>query len=259
MQEVIRFNEAIDQAVAESVGYFHAHVERARNLLLGMLGHDMRTPLSAIVTTASYLKILNAGEQVSAAAQCLIRSGASIQALLDDLVDFNRSSLGLGLKVVTADIDLADAVADELEQLRGAYPDRQIELTVTGDSHGHWDAARSKQILRNLVSNAVHHGSPGAPVRVTLVGDEAEVVLEVANLGTDIDPVVRSRIFEPLSRGLAQSGSDRDLDGLGLGLFIVREIADAHGGDVDVRSAGGETIFAVRLPRRPEAATLEAR
>ena len=115
VEDMIRFNEAIDQGVAESVGHFHGEVERARNLLLGMLGHDMRSPLSTILATSSYLAALNAGENVSAAAARLIRSGKSMQALLDDLVDFNRTKLGLGIKVVPFDIDLAVPVAEELE------------------------------------------------------------------------------------------------------------------------------------------------
>jgi signal transduction histidine kinase len=115
VEDVIRFNEAIDQAIAESVGFFHAYEERARNLLLGMLGHDMRNPLNSIVTTATYLAALNAGEEVSVAAKRLIRGGKSIQVLLDDLVDFNRSKLGLGINVVPSDIDIAAVVAEELE------------------------------------------------------------------------------------------------------------------------------------------------
>lgn len=105
VEDVIRFNEAIDQAVAESVGHFHAQVERTRNLFLGMLGHDMRSPLQTIQATAARLAALNAGDQVSAAAARLIRSGAAMQALLDDLVDFNRARLGLGIRVVPSDLD----------------------------------------------------------------------------------------------------------------------------------------------------------
>lgn len=250
VEEIIRFNEAIDQAVAESVGHFHKHVERGRNLLLGMLGHDMRTPLNAIVTTASYLAALRASDQVSVAAERLIRSGASIQTLLDDLVDFNRTSLGLGFKVVPADIDLAAEVADELEQLRGAYHDRQIELATTGDCRGYWDAGRLKQLLRNLVSNAIKYGSPDAPIRVALIGEDAEVRLEVTNSGPAIDSSVRTLMFDPLSRGPVPAGSDEAPGSLGLGLFIVREIVQAHGGEVDALSGEGETTFAVRLPRR---------
>jgi signal transduction histidine kinase len=250
MEDLIRFNEAIDQAVAESVGHFNAQVERARNLLLGMLGHDMRSPLDTILMTASHLAALNAGEQVSLAAARLIRSGASMHALLDDLVDFNRTKLGLGLKVVPSDIDLASVVADEVEQLRGAHPNRRIELAATGDTRGRWDGARLQQLLRNLVSNAIMYGSPNTPVRVALRGEEAGVRLEVTNSGPTIDPSALSQIFDPLKRGSAQCDSHDARGGLGLGLFIVREIAEAHGGEVEVRSDGGETTLAVRLPRR---------
>jgi signal transduction histidine kinase len=250
VEDVIRFNEAIDQAVAESVSYFHKHVEQARNLLLGMLGHDMRSPLNSIVTTASYLAALNAGEQVSAAAQRVIRSGASIKSLLDDLVDFNRTSLGLGVRIVPSDIDLAAEVADELEQLRGAYPDRQIELAVTGDNHGCWDGARLKQMLRNLVSNAINYGSPDMPVRVALRGQAAEVRLEVTNSGSPIDPSAVTEMFHPLQRGPAKDYRRDPRSSLGLGLFIVGEIAKAHGGKIEVQSDEGETTFVVRLPRR---------
>lgn len=255
VEDVIRFNEAIDQAVAESVGHFHAQVERARNLLLGMLGHDMRSPLQAIQATASGLAALSAGEQVSSAAARLIRSGAAMQALLDDLVDFNRTRLGLGIRVVPSDMDLAPAVADELEQLRGAHPGRQIELAATGDNCGRWDGARLQQLLRNLVSNAIRYGSPDTPVRVALRGGEADVRLEVTNRGPTIEPSDLSQIFDPLKRGSARGDSHDVRSGLGLGLFIVREIARAHGGEVQVRSGGGETTFAVRLPRRAGSAS----
>lgn len=171
-----------------------------------------------------------------------------MQALLDDLVDFNRTSLGLGIKVVPSDVDLAVPVADELEQLRGAHPHRRIELTATGDCRGQWDSRRVQQALRNLVSNAVTYGAPDTSVRVTLRGEEADILLEVTNSGPPIAPAALSEIFDPLKRGVARVDRD-DRGSLGLGLFIVREIARAHGGEAEVRSDGGETTFAVRLPR----------
>jgi signal transduction histidine kinase len=247
-EEIIRFNEAIDQAVAESVGHFHAQVERARNLLLGMLGHDMRSPLGTILATASYLAALNAGEQISAASARLIRSGKSMQALLDDLADFNRTNLGLGIKVVPSDVDLTVPVAAELEQLRGAHPHRRIDLAVTGDCRGQWDGVRLQQSVRNLVSNAIKYGAPDTPIRVALRGEEADILLEVTNSGPPIAPSALRELFDPLKRGVARVDRD-DRDSLGLGLFIVREIARAHGGEAEVRSDGGETTFAVRLPR----------
>lgn len=249
--DIIRFNEAIDQAVAESVGHFHAQVERARNLLLGMLGHDMRSPLSTIVSTATFLVALNAGGQVSAAAARLIRSGASMQALLDDLVDFNRTRLGLGIRVVPSDIDLAAMAADEVEQLRGAHPNRRIELAVAGDCHGRWDGPRVQQALRNLVSNAIKYGTPGAPVRVALRRGDADIRLEVTNSGAPIDPSALGELFDPLKRGVARE----DRESLGLGLFIVREIAQAHGGEAWAQCDGSETTFALRLPCRNADAT----
>ncbi|HKV06641.1 MAG TPA: sensor histidine kinase [Thermoanaerobaculia bacterium] len=248
-EDMIRFNEAIDQAVAESVGHFHRTVEGYRNLLLGMLGHDMRTPLNAIVITASYLSALNAGEEVSEASARLIRSGSSMQALLDDLTDFNRTNLGLGLKVVPSDVDLAKAADDELEQLRAAYPDRRIEFAASGDTCGRWDAARVQQILRNLVSNAIQYGSPDMPVHVNLRGEPSGALLEVRNSG-HIDPSEVPQIFDPLKRGAAERASHEAQDGLGLGLFIVREIAKAHGGEVHARCEGEQTTFAVSLPRQ---------
>jgi signal transduction histidine kinase len=245
---VIRFDEAIDQAIAESVAYFEAQQERTRNLLLGMLGHDMRTPLNSIVVTASYLAALNAGAEVSTAAERLIKGGASMKALLDDLMDFNRTKLGLGVKVTRSDVDLAAELADEVEQLLGAYPGLRIELTVAGRTHGRWDGGRLRQVLRNLVCNAHQYGSQDSPVHVSLRGEEEELWLEVTNRGPSIDPSALNQIFDPLKRACTQDDTDAST-GLGLGLFIVREIVGAHGGEVTVRCADGETAFAVRLPQ----------
>lgn len=255
LDDVIRFNEAIDQAVGDSVGFFNAEVEQARNLLLGMLGHDMRSPLNTILMTASYLAGLNSGEEVSAAASRLIRSGASMKALLDDLVDFNRTKLGLGINISLADADLATLFADELEQLRGAYPSRQLELEVVGDTWGQWDGARLQQALRNLITNALKYGSASSPVRVVLTSEEAEVRLEVTNRGAAIEQSALERIFDPLERGLPHVESRLPDDGIGLGLYIVREIARAHGGRVGARSGGGETVFEVWLPRQHQGAS----
>jgi signal transduction histidine kinase len=249
MEDVIRFNEAIDQAVAESVGHFHCQVEQARNLLLGMLAHDMRSPLGTILTTASHLAGLNAGEQVSSAAARMVRSGESIRALLEDLVDFNRTTLGVGIPVRPTEADLAVPTAQEVDQLRGAYPGRRIELAVSGDCRGCWDAKRLQQALRNLVSNAVHYGAPDRPIRVALRGEESELRLEVTNSGAHFETATLEQMFDPLKRGAVRQDPDES-GSLGLGLFIVREVARAHGGDVEVRSNRGETTFAVRVPRR---------
>ena len=248
-EDTIRFNEAIDQALAESIALFSSEVDRARNLFLGMLGHDMRTPLQAIQMTASYLGALNAGEKVSQAASRLINSGGRMQALLDDLVEFNRIKLGLGIAVHPAIFDVAALFADELGELRAAYPGRQLELQATGQTRSFVDGARVQRLLGNLVVNALKYGAPEAPVHVVLTADDAGVRFEVRNSGLALDPLTLEQLFEPLKRGAQQEDRYSRDGSLGLGLYIAREIARAHGGEIEARSENTETVFAVRLPR----------
>jgi len=248
MQDVIRFNEAIDQALAESVGDFSLAVEKGRNLLLGMLGHDMRSPLSVIVTTAGYLTKLNAGQEVSVAAARLISSGARIQALVTDLVDFSRSQLGVGFNVVPATVDLAKVFCDEVELQLAANPGRQITLEARGNVVGHWDGNRIHQVLGNLVSNAVQYGSTDTPIKITLDGDAEHLRFRVANQGTSIPTQLLDKIFEPMARGVHTDSLRTDAN-LGLGLYIAREIVRAHNGTITVRSDEKETVFNVDLPR----------
>ena len=249
LEDVMRFNEAIDQALAESIGAFTEQVDRGRNLLLGMLGHDMRSPLQTMEMTASYLSALNAGTDISEAASRLINSGIRMKALLDDLLDFNRTKLGLGINIVPANVDLAVAFAEELDLLRAAHPNQIVELDVVGNSRGCWDGRRLQQLLGNLVLNAIKYGNQGAPVRVSVIGEEAELRFEVRNSGPTIDPAVLKQIIDPLKRGAQQETSSDREGSLGLGLFIAREIVKAHGGEISARGEDTETVFAVRLPR----------
>lgn len=250
LDDIIRFNEAIDQALAESIDFFSTQVDQARNLLLGMLGHDLRTPLQSIRMTAHYLAALNAGDKVSEAASRLINSGARMKALLDDLLDFNRTKLGLGIDIARTHIDLGVVFTDQVAELRGAHPDHPVELEVRGNCRGMWDARRLEQLLANLVANAMKYGTPQALVRVVVTGEEKEVRIDVINEGHAIDPAILGQMFEPLSRGAHPASPDGSL---GLGLYIAQEIATGHGGKITARSAGSETTFTVRLPRFPMA------
>ena len=133
----IRFNEAIDQALAESIGILQRRTStRARNLLIGMLSHDLRSPLQTIQMTAKALQALNAHGEAGLAAGRLVRSGARMQKLLDDLIDFNRTEFGLGIPVSPRWCNLGEVCADEMEQVRAAYPGRGIQLEVVGDCNG---------------------------------------------------------------------------------------------------------------------------
>ena len=250
VHEVIRFNEAIDQAIAESISRFTVQTEQTRNFFFGMLGHDMRSPLSAIKMSAEYLSKLNAGENISAAALRIVRSGTRMQALLNDLLDFNRTRFGLGINVDPTEIDLAVVFANEVQQLQAAHPDAQIDLATTGKVLGFWDEHRLGQLLNNLVGNALKYGNRDTPVRVELDGRTTEVVFKVRNQGPRIEPAFLSQIFDPLKRGTESEVSSGRDGSLGLGLYISRGIATAHGGDITVKSDEGETVFSVRLPRR---------
>lgn len=249
--DVMRFNEAIDQGLAESVTLFHEQEKRSRDLFLGMLGHDLRSPAQAITLIARTFDRLSVDAKVSDAVASLRRCGESITALLNDLGDFNRTMLGDGIVLHRADADLAALFTTEVDLQRQAHPGARIELQVEGDVAGRWDAVRLQQVLRNLISNAIQHGTEGTPVTVKLKGSGSTVDFEVRNHGARIAASSYEEIFHPLRRGPSHDCQAPETRSLGLGLFIVREVVVGHGGKVEVRSADGETVFAVCLPRTP--------
>jgi signal transduction histidine kinase len=247
--DMVRFNEAIDQAIAESVAFFNAQIEKERNLLLGMLGHDMRGPLQVIQLTARHLAKADAATDVHTAAARLLKSSASLKVLLDDLLDFNRTKLGLGITISPAPVNLSEAFLAEIEQLRVAHPGRSIAFETNGDVSGVWDINRLNQLLGNLVVNAIKYGAFSSPVRILLDGSPTEVRFAVHNHGPKIDEPLLGQIFEPLKRGTDNQFLSGSEGGFGLGLYIAREIALAHHGDISAKSDENETVFTVRLPR----------
>jgi signal transduction histidine kinase len=250
MEDVQRFNEAIDQALMESVAFFSQEVERARNLFLAIVGHDLRNPLDTIQITANYLSKVRVEGATAEAVGRILRSSARIRTLLDDLLDYNRAALGKSISVSIAEVDLAEMCATEVDALRSAHDARLIRFHASGDLRGTWDAARIQQLLSNLVQNALDYGAPSEAVEVRATGKEHEVMLSVHNRGPAIPPETMARIFEPLTRGDLDHERTNSNRHLGLGLFISRQIARAHGGDIQVRSDEYETVFSVRLPRR---------
>ena len=252
-EDIGRFNEAIDQAIAESVAYFSSEVDRWRAVFLGVLGHDLRGPLNAVLLTSRLLSMLSEGTPASEHTSRLIRSGERMRQLLDDLLDYSRGSLDVGIPISRTTTDLAAVSQEEIELLRAALPAATIELVTQGSTLGSWDPSRIKQIVSNLVTNAAKYGERGGTVLVKLLGEDKEVRLSVENSGPAIPAEIRDALFEPLRRGATpETGSERE--NLGLGLFIVRQVALAHGGDVVVDSVGGRTVFTVTLPRAVGAA-----
>jgi signal transduction histidine kinase len=144
---------------------------------------------------------------------------------------------------------LAEAFLAEIEQLRVAYPGRSIALEANGDASGVWDINRLNQLLGNLVANAIKYGAFGSPVRIVLNGLPTEVRFAVHNHGSKIEESMLAQIFEPLKRGSDNQFVSGSEGSFGLGLYIAREIAMAHHGDISAKSNENETVFAVRLPK----------
>lgn len=251
LEDLTRFNEAVDQAIAESLQVFVAEVDKARDLFLGMLGHDLRGPLSTIANSAALeLRTRPADSQRAAV---ILRSVAQMKALLDDLVEYTRHRLGSGLAIEPAHLQLDQFVRETLDEIAAVSGGRALQLEAAGNLQVEWDARRVHQALSNLVFNALKYGLPDAPIRIRLDGSrEDEVVLAVQNTGKPIPKRLLPTLFDPLVRAEGEDwGADSPVAGanLGLGLYVVREIATAHGGTVDVASDDSATCFELRLPR----------
>jgi len=249
-EDVMRFNEAVDQAIAESVDFYSKEVDRGRHLFLGILGHDLRSPLTVIQLTARHLSQIRSDEVVSKAAQRLIDGGARMEALLDDLFDYSRATMQFGIAISPTNTDLGVICAKLLDEVKAARPDRTVTLEITGDARGVWDAKRLHQALGNLVLNALDHGRSPQPVRVQVIGSLQGAAVSVINEGDAIPPSVLLTMFDPLRRGSAERETQPSSKHLGLGLYIAREIAKAHGGEIDATSNERQTVFTVHLPKQ---------
>jgi PAS domain S-box-containing protein len=226
----------------------HQRIEFEQQLV-GIVSHDLRNPLSAILTSASLMLRREeiASWQAKAAAR-IVSSTERAHRMIRDLLDFTQARMGGGIPVVPAPLDLHELAQQVVEEARAAHPERDIQVVASGDGRGQWDSDRMAQVLSNILGNALRYGAQGTPVRVETLGEEREVVLHVHNAGTPIAPELLPRLFEPLQRGESKLG--RSERSIGLGLYIVRQLILAHGGTVEVRSTAEEgTTFTVRLPR----------
>jgi PAS domain S-box-containing protein len=219
--------------------------------ILAIVSHDIRDPLNTIQLAARVLSMTSATESTGAKqAQVVIRAVHRIQHIVDDLLDLSRQREGSGIAVERKSADLRAMCEHIIGELEAIAPDREITLDCQADGKGRWDEQRILQAISNLASNAVRHGKPGSPVRLRLTGDDERVVVEVRNEGSIREDLL-PRIFEPFRSGRQHGGRG---EGLGLGLFIAKAIAAAHGGGLEVESALGETTFRLVLPRGAPAA-----
>ena len=249
LDDVTRFNEAIDQAIAESITRYTDDIERSKERFLAILGHDLRSPLSAIIASGAFM--LEAGELQEPNLTLVSRIATSarrMNQMVADLLDFTRTRFGDSIPIVRAETDVRRVIHDVVSEVAASYPRSTLQVETGGDLRGQWDAARLTQALTNLVANAVHHGSDKSPVKVAARGERNDVVISVANEGPVIPEKDRDQLFEAMKH--ARGDGARDRRHLGLGLYIVDKIVAAHGGSIDVQSSRQEgTSFTVHLPR----------
>ena len=247
----MRAHELADEAEAararaeENQRELHA-VAELREMFIGVVGHDLRTPLGSIVISAGML--LERGHlddrDLEAVAR-IIRSSQRMTQMISQLLDLTQARLGGGLPIERKPTDLREVFRNVVEQFEAA-----ILPEVEGDVTGHWDPDRLGQALSNLVRNAIEYATPGTAVSVKASADGADIVVEVSNQGDAIPADLLPVIFEPFRRERQREKSATG--NLGLGLYIAHQIVLSHRGALDGRSVGGTTTFVMRLPRGDE-------
>ena len=237
---------ALEQALAEQ-----KKSEELREQLIGIVGHDLRSPLSSVIMGADLMlkrgMLHDADAKVTAR---IARSAERMAKIISQLLDFTRSRLGAGMRIEPRPADLAEICAEVIAEAETTHPDHSLIFEADPDMRGVWDGERLAQVVSNLVGNAIAHGKADGAVSVLLRDQGDSVTLSVHNQGPAIPAEVLPAIFDPF-RGQARRAS-RNSDGLGLGLFICRELVAAHRGEISVQSTEeAGTTFTVRLPRQP--------
>jgi signal transduction histidine kinase len=237
------------QVVAAVVVVTDVSLGAGQRETLGIVGHDLRNPLAAIRMTAQLLGKPDemASERRLVLSKRILTSSSRMDAIVKSLLDFAKAKAGALVKLEREPVDLAALAARVIEEQTANLTGRSIELRTTGDVTGQWDPGRLEQIIGHLITNAVRHGAEGVSV-MTLTGGPDGVEVAIQSGGPAIPAELLSRVFDPFQTGPRPPGTPRR--SIGLGLFVVKELATAHGGQVSVRSSEGEgTRFTVTLPR----------
>ncbi len=247
-EEMIRFNEAIDQGLTVSARRYDERAARLRELFSGALVHDLRSPLGVVMNAAELLRRDTALSAISGtAAELVHRSSIRIRRMVDDLLVFQLARLGQGLPIDCTRQDMSQLCDDAIEETRVLYPEADVTASCTGDRQGTWDGGRLSQLLANLLANAVRYGR--GRITVETFGDGRWMTLKVTNEGDPIPADAFPTLFDPLTRA-SPSVDHRGLAaGAGLGLYICRCIASAHEGNLEVESTQTCTTFTLGIPQ----------
>ena len=252
LDDLTRFNEAIDQSLTESITRFTQDLDKSKEMFLAILGHDLRTPIGAVMTSAKFMLDTNELEEPHLTLTARIVSASTrMNHMVGALLDFTRSRLGGGIPIDRAPMNMGKTVHDVVDEISAANPGRTIQVDARGALRGEWDCHRITQVLSNLISNALEHGSERTIVGVQVQGDEKEVSIAVHNRGPAIAEEQLDGIFNAMKHaGAAPEKTKGPSANLGLGLYIADQIARAHKGRIDVESTEERgTTFTVRLPR----------
>jgi signal transduction histidine kinase len=250
--EMVRFNEAIDQALAESIVTYSAKADQTRELFLAILGHDLRAPLATLSMAGDLLKIESAGpEKVGMIGERVRRSSRMMAIMVDDLISYTRTHLGSGMPVAPKLVDVGEVCQSSIEDANATHPNTSFSFNSSGNMIGHFDSVRLQLLFTNLLVNAAQYGEKHRPVTLTTASSAEYVAVQVQNFGIPIAERDLTSVFKPLVQLTVDDESDaRPKTSLGLGLFVAKEIAAAHGGTIVVTSdAENGTVFTVRLPR----------
>ncbi|MDQ2151604.1 GAF domain-containing sensor histidine kinase [Alcaligenaceae bacterium C4P045] len=216
-----------------------------REQFIAVLGHDLRNPLASIDAGAKLLRRRAVDDRTLSIVTSMERSVGRMANLIDNVLDFARGRLGGGLML---DCDSSEPLEPVLHQvigeLQSAWPERRIETSIDGLGDVYCDRPRMAQLLSNLLGNALTHGSSNSPILVEAYRTDDTLQLSVENAGAPIPAATIERLFQPFFRASAAPAQQ----GLGLGLYIVSEIARAHGGTLSVISDDQVTRFTLTIP-----------
>lgn len=251
IDELIRFNEGLDQAFTQSLTRFVRGTDEERDLFLGVIAHDMRSPISASINAGRYLRrVEGLDPKASSAVEVLVHSGEQLRALANDVLEIGELRLQEGSTLNRSRVDLGVLCETVVAALKMTHGSVHFELEVEGDCGGDWDASRLERVITNLLENAIKHGERLAPVRIRVAGSSSAVELIVENRGEPIGPDRMGRVFEPRATWTKVPREGERTASFGLGLYVTREIVSSHGGTIEVRSTlEAGTSFTVRLPR----------